>query len=73
MVKKVRYRTDCHILHAVLLVTMLLLIITIICYLHPKHGSKQKSIDAITIQSNECKKVCIKNRMCYYFDELIKL
>ena len=24
------------------------------------------------MQNNEIKKVCIKNRMCYYFDDIIK-
>ena len=38
--KKVRYKSDCYILHAVLLVIILLLIVTIIYY--AKHSSKQK-------------------------------
>ena len=38
--KKVRYKMDCYILHTVLLVIMLSLIITIICY----HHSKLKNI-----------------------------
>ena len=25
------------------------------------------------IENNELKKVCIKNRTCYYFDDVIKL
>ena len=25
------------------------------------------------MQNNEFKKACIKNRMCYYFDDIIKL
>ena len=40
--KKVR---DCYTLHAVLLVMVLLLIFTIICY----HYAKQKGINALTI------------------------
>ena len=44
--KKVRY---CYILHAVLLVIRLLLIITIICYHHVKHSSKQETINELTI------------------------
>ena len=44
--KKVR---DCYILHTVLLVTILLLIITIICYHYAKHRSKQKDINVLTI------------------------
>ena len=48
--KKVRYKIDCFILHTVLLVIILLLIITIISYQYAKHRSKEKGIDAITIQ-----------------------
>ena len=47
--KKIRYKTDCYILHTVLLVTILLLIITIICYHYTKHRLKQKGIDALKI------------------------
>ena len=47
--KKVRYKIDCYILHTILLVTILLLIITIICYRYAKHRSKQKGINALTI------------------------
>ena len=25
------------------------------------------------MENNELKKVCIKNRMCYYFDDIIKI
>ena len=38
--KKVRYKTDCYILHAVLLVIILLYIITIISYHYAKDRSK---------------------------------
>ena len=48
--KKVRYKIDCYILHTVLVVIMLLLIITIICYHYSKQRTKQKGIDALTIQ-----------------------
>ena len=47
--EKVRYKLDCYISHTILLVIILLLIITIICYDYAKHRSKQKGIDAITI------------------------
>ena len=47
--EKVRYKLDCYISHTILLVIILLLIITIICYDYAKHRSKQKDIDAITI------------------------
>ena len=40
--KNMRY---CYILHTVLLATILLLIITIICY----HYAKQRSVDAPTV------------------------
>ena len=39
--KKVRYKTDCYILHILLLAIILLLIITIICYHYAKHRSKK--------------------------------
>ena len=42
--KKVRYKIDCYILHKVLLVIILLLTITIICYYYAKHRSKLKNI-----------------------------
>ena len=38
--KKVRYKTDCYILHTVLLVTILLLVTAIICFYYAKHRSK---------------------------------
>ena len=40
---------DCYILHTLLLVIILRLIITIICYHYAKHRPKQKSTDALTI------------------------
>ena len=57
-------------------VIILLLIITTICYYYAKRRSKQKDIDSLTIQKwiiMNLKSVCIKNRTCYYFDDLIKL
>ena len=47
--KKVRYKTDCYILHTVLLAIILLLIIVIICYQYAKHRSKEKDIDSLTV------------------------
>ena len=41
--KKVRYKIDCYILHTVLLVIILLLIITIICYPFAKHREQNKT------------------------------
>ena len=38
--EKVIYKIDCYILHALLLVIILLLIITISCYHYAKHRSK---------------------------------
>ena len=47
--KKVRYNIDCYILHTVLLVIILLLTITVICYHYVENRSKQRSVDARTI------------------------
>ena len=58
---------NCYILHTFLLVIILLFIITIICYHYVKYRLKQKRIN------NELKKVCIKNRACYYFDGIIEI
>ena len=46
--KKVEYKSHFYILHAVFLVVILLMLITIICYHYAKHWSKQKSIDVRT-------------------------
>ena len=48
---------DCYILHTVLLMTVLLFV-----------------IDVLTIykmENNEIKEFSVKNRMCYYFDDII--
>ena len=45
--EKVRHKNDYYIWPRVLLVTILLSIITIICYHYVKHKSTQKSIDAL--------------------------
>ena len=75
--KKVRYKIDCYIFHTVLSAIMLLLIITIICYLYPNDKSKLKKTywgaDNIKVEKNPSKTVCNKNRTCYYFDDIIKL
>ena len=42
--KKVRYEMDWYILHTLLLVMVLLLVISIICYHYLKHRSKQKNV-----------------------------
>ena len=47
--KKLRYNIDYYILNAILVVIILPLIITIVCYHYEKHRSKQKSIDALAI------------------------
>ena len=47
--KKVRHKIDCYIFHTVLLVTILLLIITIICYHYAEHWSKLRGIVALRI------------------------
>ena len=46
--KKVTYKIDCYILHAVLLVIKLPLIITTIYCHYAKQRSKQKGIDELT-------------------------
>ena len=48
--KNVTHKTDCYIFHTVLLMIILILIITIICYHYPRHKSKLKGIDSLTIQ-----------------------
>ena len=64
---------DCHILHTLLLVILLLLTIAIICHHYTKHRSKQKRIGALTmLENNESQKICIKNCTCYYFDDIIE-
>ena len=67
---------DCYILHTVLLLNILLCIITIICFHSAKHRSKLKQPCGHTknmkMENNEIKKVCVKNRMCYYFDDIIR-
>ena len=47
--EKVRYKIDCCILDPVLLVILLLLVFTTICYHYAKHRSKQKVTDALTM------------------------
>ena len=42
--KKVRYKIDFYVLHAVLLAIILLLIIPTICYYYAKHRSKPENI-----------------------------
>ena len=48
--EKVRYKIYSYTFHTLLLAIILLLMITIICYNYAKHRSKQKDIDARTIQ-----------------------
>ena len=43
--EKVKHKTDCYILHAVLLVIMLLLVIIIICYHYVKTKVTRKYFD----------------------------
>ena len=54
--KKVRYKINCYILHAVLVVIILILEIAIICYHFAKDGSKLKTYwraNSIKIENNE--------------------
>ena len=73
--KKLRYKMDCYILQVFLSVIILLFIVAIICYHYTKYRSKQKyyRTDNVKTENNELKKVCIKNCMCYYFDDIIKI
>ena len=47
--KKVRHEIDYFILYTFLLVTILLFLITLICYYCTNYRSKQKIIDTLTI------------------------
>ena len=79
--KKVRCTTYSYILHAVLLAIILLFIIANICHHYAKNWSKQKGIDALTMENNEFRimkivriiKVRIKGRTCYYFNGIANL
>ena len=53
-------------MHTVLLLIILLLIITIICYHYEKKVQSK-------IKNNKFWKGHIKNRTCYYFDDIVKL
>ena len=62
--EKVRYKLDCYILHAVLL-------ITIIYYNYAKHMFKKNDIDALTIQKwklRNVKKFILKD---FIIDEIL--
>ena len=59
---------DCYILHTVLLVIILLFIIAIICYHYALYCTKNTKIE-----NNGFKKVDIKNRTYYSFDDIVKL
>ena len=64
---------DCYILHTFLLATHYYIII---CYHYAKHASKPKKylpINNIKMENNEFKKIDIKNRTCYYFNDIIKI
>ena len=68
---------DCHILHSILVVIILLFTIDFIYYHYVKYRSKKKKTHCrtyrnIEVENNEFKNVRIKNRMCYYFDDKIK-
>ena len=47
--KKVRYKMNCYVFHAVLLAIILLFIIAIICYHYTKQRAQQKNTGAQTI------------------------
>ena len=61
----------CYVLHTILLAMMLLLIIITNCY----NYTKQRGINVPAMQNGKewILKSCIKNRTCYYFDDIINL
>ena len=67
----VRYKMNCYILHTFLLVTILLLF-AIIMQTQVKPKKKYWHTNKIRIENNEFKRVFIKNRTCYYFNDIIK-
>ena len=67
----VRYKMNYYILHTFLLVTILLLF-AIITQTQVKPKKKYWHTNKIKIENNEFKRVFIKNRTCYYFDDIIK-
>ena len=67
----VRYKMNCYILHTFLLVTILLLF-AIIMQTQVKPKKIYWHTNKIRIENNEFKRVFIKNRTCYYFDDIIK-
>ena len=64
---------DCYILHTVLLVIILLFIIAIICYHYAELIKKIYCTKNTKIENNGFKKVDIKNRTYYSFDDIVKL
>ena len=64
--EKVKHKTDCYILHAVLLVIMLLLVIIIICY----HYAKQRLHVNILIYDISYKILLIQNLLRIRFDKM---
>ena len=70
--KNERYNINCHILHALLLVTILLLIITLTCSHYIQ--CKTKTLTHYQYKNGKSwnKKVGIKYHTCYYFDDIIK-
>ena len=66
---------DCYILQTVFLMIMLVFIIAIIYYSHANISQNRRTycrVNDIKMENNEFKKVCIKNRTRYYFDDTIK-
>ena len=67
---------NCYILHTFLLAAIKLFITAIICCHYAKYKSKQKKYWFINNtnmeKNNELKKVGIKNRRCYYFNDIRK-
>ena len=77
--KKVKYKTDFFVFYTILLVNiclLLLIIIVINCY-NIKNQLIQNNIHILIIYkvigSNKIKEKDIKNRTCYYFDDIINI
>ena len=77
--KKVKYKTDFFVFCTILLVNiclLLLIIIVINCY-NIKNQLIQNNIHILiiykVISSNKIKEKDIKNRTCYYFDDIINI
>ena len=65
--KKLRYKMSCYIAPTVLLVIILLFILLLFAITSQSINNNMK------VENDEFQKVRIKNRTCFYFDDIIKL